>query len=193
MIKKLILLVLPLLSLTSVSDGQAKTSIENHFKNDVAYYLDHFEDYQYSNWDFRYGDMINNYAMTYFAPSKGFFGTEAYNELCIDYVHTGANDLPIIVWKAPFSGKVSFDISAKLKYYNEQNQDGTAVVIYNNNKEEVYFQILDYTKVDEVYKYEDSFNIKKGEKIYFTVDLIGNNYFDNTDIDINIYLTDLTK
>ena len=168
--------------------AEEKDFIENDFLNDLEYYTEHFEAYKNANWRFCFGEINDFYDMSYFAPQRSWVGTEAYCEIANGILHTGTNEMVIIVWTAPYGGTLSFTASSQKKYHD--NGDGSAMLIYNHEKElldEEYMNVGD----SEIKTYSDSYAVSAGDSVYFVLDYVGNNWTDSTVFDIRIKLADL--
>ena len=165
--------------------AEGENRIENDFLNDYLYYLDHPEEYADGNWRYCYGTVEEYFDMSYFAPAKSWVGSEAYCEISNGILSPGTNEMVVIVWEAPHSGSVSFTAACRKLYHVEG--DGASMLIYNHAGD-----LLDEERMDlndaEKKSYSDAYSIRKGERIFFVLDYVGNNWFDSTVFEIQIVL-----
>ena len=180
-------LTLTVVGNTATASAEGKKTITNDFISDWNYYSENFDDYVNSNWTYCCGTLDEYYEMSYFAPQKMWVGTEAYCEISNALPHPGTNEMIIVIWTAPCGGTLSFDFTARKKYHGVG--DGSAAIVYNQDKE-LLFEAFMAVGDSEEKKYSTSYSIKEGDKVYFVLDYIGNNWEDSTVFDIQITLTD---
>lgn len=174
----------------AVASANGKKSITNDFISDWNYYSEHYDEYLNANWTYCYGTIDEYFDMSYFAPQKMWVGTEAYCEISDARLHPGTNEMVIVIWTAPCGGTLSFDFSARKLYHGVG--DGATAMIYNQDKEMLFEAVMALGDTEEK-TYSDSYSVKMGDKVYFVLDYIGNNWEDSTEMDIQIKLSDFTS